>query len=251
MPADGDSYWRGTNISTWHSDDLISFDDGHLVTVAPKDKRDDPEWVTWAPEWIENPAPSGGDEFVLFWSGGHFNESSLKNIWAATIDKDFNEDSLSEPFVLLDAGYTTIDGDMVRSEEDGKYHLFFKDERGSNDFDTDDKAVRHVSSDSPLGPFNVDDISDLLSPTLTEGPSAFIVPSPGQGEAPYRMYYDCFMNGRYGVSESWSLDSGWESVGESSCDGFGTSVDFPDGTRHGSVVCVTEDELAAIKGYWN
>ena len=248
MPADGDAYWRGTNISTWYSKDLISFDDGHLVTVM-QDKLDDPDWVTWAPEWILNPDPSGGDEFVVFWSGGGFEDTSLKNIWAATIDKDFNEASLSEPFVLLDAGYTTIDGDMV-VDENGKYHLFFKDERGSNDFDTDDKAVRHVSSDSPLGPFNSEDISDLLSPTLTEGPSVFIVPSAGPGEAPYRMYYDCFMNGRYGVSESFSLDSGWASVGDSSCDGFGTSVDFPDGARHGSVVCVTDEEFQNIKEHY-
>ena len=126
-----------------------------------------------------------------------------------------------------------------------------KDERGSNDFDTDNKAVRHVSSDSPLGPFNPDNISDLLSPTLTEGPSAFIVPCPGDGEAPFRMYYDCFMNGRYGVSESYSLDKGWTSVGESSCESFGTSVEFPDDTRHGSVVCVTNVELENLKNYYN
>ena len=111
--------------STWHTADLISFDAGHTVPAAPKDKQDDPDWVTWAPEWIENPHPEGGDEFVVFWSGGHFEETSLKNIYAATIDKDFNPDSMSEPSVLLDAGYTTIDGDMVRSE-DGRYHLFFK-----------------------------------------------------------------------------------------------------------------------------
>ena len=179
-----------------------------------------------------------------------FSQStSLKNIYAATIDSDFTPSSLSSPFVLLDAGYTTIDGDMVKTE-DGKYHLFFKDERGSNDFDTDDKAVRHVSSDSPLGPFDPEDISDLLSPTLTEGPSAFVVPSPGDGDAPYRMYYDCFMNGRYGVSESYSLDKGWESVGDSSCDSFGTSVEFPQGARHGSVVCITDEELKKLKDFY-
>ena len=214
------------------------------------DKRNDTNWVTWAPEWIANPNPVGGDEFVLFWAGGHFDETALKNIYAATIDKDMSQESLSEPFVLLDAGYTTIDGDMLRSSEDGKYHLFFKDERGSNDFDTDNKAVRHVSSDSPLGPFDPYEISDLISPTLTEGPSVFAVPRSGEGDAPFRMYYDCFMEGRYGVSESNFLDKGWESVGDSSCKSFGTSVSFPDGARHGSVVCITDEELANIKKHY-
>jgi hypothetical protein len=257
-------YWRGTTISTWSSPDLISFNDAQTLTVFP-DKADDPEWVTWAPEWIENPDE---DNILLFWSGGHFNSTyvrrfdrsspppphtlarrALKNIWAATIDVSFDASTLSAPFKLLDAGYTTIDGDMVKDADD-VYHLFFKDERGSNSFDTDDKAVRVVTSKSPKGPFNADEISDLLSPTLTEGPSAFIVPNPAEGEAANLMFYDCFMNGRYGVSESDFLDKGWASVGDSSCDGFGDSVSFPDGARHGSVVCVSEDEMTKILEHW-
>jgi len=77
MPAEGESYWRGTNFSTWHTDDLITFQEGHTVTASPSDKTDDPDWVTWAPEWIENPNPKGGDEFVVFWSGGHFEVREL------------------------------------------------------------------------------------------------------------------------------------------------------------------------------
>ena len=109
------------------------------------------------------------------------------------------------------------------------------------------KAVRVVRGSSPVGPFRNASVSDLLTPHLTEGPSVFTA-TLGEGGGPqtYRMYYDCFVDDRFGVSESSDLLT-WASVHGTNCSTYGSELAIPPGAHHGSVVCVTGAELARLQ----
>jgi len=145
-------------------------------------------------------------------------------IWAAETT-DF--ESLSEPEVFLDPGFTVIDATVTFHE--GEYLLAVKDERGANSLDTDGKDVVVARATDGGGPFRP--LSDPVTPAPVEGPTTY------RAGGEWRMLYDRFLEDRYGASRS-ADGHDWAVADD---------VAVPEGVRHGSVLAVGADVLAGLR----
>jgi hypothetical protein len=139
-------------------------------------------------------------------------------IWQVTTH-DFR--TFSQPSLSFDPGYNVIDATIVA--HGGAYLMAFKDERGENRFGTEHKAIRVAVARHAEGPFA--EISELVTPPLTEGPTLF------RRDDEWVMFYDHFMDGYFGASAS-TDGRVWRSITE--------HVRFPAGPRHGGVLEIDE-----------
>ena len=146
-------------------------------------------------------------------------------IWNMTT-RDFKTYTPSQLF--FDPGYCVIDATVGYHE--GKYLMAFKDERGENRAGTGFKAIRVCIAPTARGPFS--EISDLVSPSLVEGPTLF------RANEQWVMLYDYFMDGRYGASVSHD-GLHWKIAAE--------TMTFPDGPRHGSVLEIPDEVGAKLR----
>lgn len=213
--------WMAGSIVHASSQDLIHWPDQELVPVmgAVLGTKN-----CWAPECFYDAA---GDCYRVIWSSTVKEDSpdalhSDHRIWGATTT-DFH--TYSPAHLFFDPGYNVIDASVVAF--DGWYWMAFKDERGENRFGTDYKAIRFCRSRTGGGPWT--EISELITPALTEGPTLF------HCEGRWIMLFDHFLQDFFGAMES--LDCiHWSAVGG--------ETSFPEGARHPTVIEV-EDELAA------
>jgi hypothetical protein len=129
---------------------------------------------TWAPEFFTDPA-SGVHH--LIWSsivdpsnpppiGAWADPVMRQRIWTSRTT-DFIR--FTPPEVFFDPGYTVIDATVVRDGEG--FLMAYKDERGRNDLDTDNKTIRFARFARPGAPFEHLDAAVPFSPV--EGPSLF------------------------------------------------------------------------------
>lgn len=216
----GYGYASSEDGAEWHNE--------RFIKVAGPDMEYDFANV-WAPElYLE------GDSLYVLWS------STLKEDYVPPKDSakwwtsvwnhrmyyhattDFENFTPTRPF--WDPGFNAIDG--VVYQTDSLYYLFFKDERKSG------KNVLMAESKSFTGPYeNQKDVAYKL----TEGAI------PVSTDSAFVLYYDYYheYNGyRYITTrdmKTWSDEVLPEKVG------------FDDVFRHGSIVKITEDELAVMK----
>jgi hypothetical protein len=184
--------------------------------------------VVWAPELVYDEEKK---RWLVAWSSevaGKFEETKGQakvnhRLYYATTT-DFKK--FSEPQILLDPGYPSIDATFLRAE--GKYHLFFKDERDN----PSKKQIRMASAPSPEGPYG--NVSDALTVTRVEAPCATRIGDD------YMVYFDEYRWGRYGAIRSRDLER-WTDVSK--------LMSFPEGMRHGSVIAVPrETGVRLMKG---
>lgn len=243
LVASAGNFGKADRIHYWNlslQSGLASWGGGAIPRVM------EPEPSTqncWAPEWIYD------DErrmYLVFWASQTAG-ALYKRIWGRWTENfvDYPED----PFVLLDAGYDTIDANMAKLDN-GSRLLFFKDERGNcchpDPLHKGFKTIRHALSTAGVGHFPAASISPSLSPQLTEGPELVEFPNP-TGKR-YLLYYDCFMQQHYGISASDDLLN-FTAVDNSSCDDYGRHIHMPTEhgpPRHGSFVRISETELAVL-----
>jgi hypothetical protein len=176
----------------------------------------------WAPEWFFD---EQADEYFLLWSSSSsahgWQESRL---WYART-RDFQ--TFSAPRVLLDPGYSVIDGTIVK--EDNTYFLFFKEEMFGYHHG-ERRAIRLATSDALDGPYMIE--TEPVTSVITEGPSVVRQPNSGQ----WLLLYDYCMSNDYGASISTDLRSWQEARG----------IEFPLYARHGSVFEVSPAELQTL-----
>jgi len=137
--------------------------------------------------------------------------------------KDF--ETVSETQLFYDRGFNVIDGTLVK--EDGKYILFLKDE------------TRHPAEKN---------IRVATSNQLTKGYSKASEPITGdywaEGPTPVKIgehwvvYFDKYTERKMGAVRSSDLEN-WEDISD--------QIDFPEGTRHGTVLKVPESVLENLK----
>ena len=219
--------WRSRSIGHCASPDLVRWGEQSLlpVMVSVPECRN-----SWAPECYLDRATG---EYRLIWSstvaGEDRSDSWQHRIWSATT-ADFAH--LSPPQVLFDPGYQVIDATVTW--DGARYVMIYKDERGTNRPDTDNKAMRVAVSLHAGGPFEVLP-AGLVTPHLSEGPTVFRA-----GER-WVMFYDLFMAHRYGASASDDLVH-WTDVS--------ADVAFAPGARHGCVIPVPAADLAGLRAAW-
>ena len=209
--------WTSRYIIHALSDDLLDWTGMEALPVM----ADIPGALnSWAPEVFNDP---DRDLYRLIWSStvstGENRGERDHRIWSAETE-DFRNYSGSS--IFFDPGFNVIDATVCR--EGNTWVMAFKDERGTNVRNSPYKAIRICSSKQDC--FSFTDISDTITPPLTEGPILF------RCHGRWMLFYDHYMDGRWGASVSVDLES-WIDITK--------GVKFPAGPRHGSVLEVDEE----------
>ncbi len=222
--------WASAHVVHATSLDLISWSS---QTLLPLMKDVSHAQNAWAPEFFVDESLGN---YHLIWSSvvesdreettrDWQNIGQDHRIWHCTT-QDFK--TFSSPAVFFDPGYSVIDATVHCCE--GRYLMAFKDERGSNDLETEHKCIRLTTFSSPDGTFS--EPSEPVSPSSVEGPAFF------RREDKLIMIYDHYLEGRYGAAES-SDGVRW----------LPTNVVLPSGMRHASILELpTSDRSLLAKG---
>jgi hypothetical protein len=208
--------WKEDGFGYARSKDLIHWSEQRFIPVT-RGALAEGVYNTWAPElFVDEPRR----RFLIVWSSTRRSQKEKDHRMYVMTTQDFRE--FSEPKLLRDPGYRCIDGTILR---DGDRHvLFFKDERD------DQKVIRMARADRPEGPYGSP--SDPLPGDGVEGPSAIRI----GGDV--IVYVDHYRSPRhYGAFRSRDLVY-WEDIA--------SQVSFPGGHRHGSVLRISEEQLARL-----
>lgn len=207
--------WKSRNIGYARSTDLVEWTGEKLIPVMehlPETEN------CWAPEIFYDTARKA---YRIIWSSTVGEGPRNHRIYSA-VTTDFQ--TFTEGRLFFDPGYNVIDATVKDMGE--AYFMLFKDERGTNEQGTPNKAIRSCSlrkdgNDRPeSGP-----ISELLTPALTEGPSLF--ETVWEGKKEWIMLADGFQDKSYTAFRSADLIR-WEPT-----EG---RVRLPQKPRHGSVM---------------
>jgi beta-xylosidase len=187
----------------------------------------------WAPELFYD-----GDEkkFLIFWAStipgrfsdtDHTGDDGWNHRIYATTTADLK--TFTPTRLFFDGGFNVIDATILKAR--GEYYLIVKDETKS----PVKKNLRIARSTSAQGPYR--QISGPISTNWVEGPSAIQV-----GED-FLIYFDHYAAPLYyGAIRSRDLIH-WEDVS--------SKVEFPKGTRHGTVLRVSEETIAKLSNSSN
>ena len=134
--------WDNYGIDLLKSDDLIhwtsvTFDyrKGTSIFSNPQDKSVYKDWSTinrvwapqifWDPDYVWENGERGG--YMIYYSMLNRPEEQYDRMYYSYADKSFTR--LTQPKLLFDWGYATIDAD-INLLADGKYHMLIKKEGG-------------------------------------------------------------------------------------------------------------------------
>ncbi len=217
------------------SDDLVHWRHSKInLSRQYAEHFGDAYWV-WAPQTIyDRKAKKLMIYFTLQRTGD--GRKSLTTYYAYA-NKDFT-DFESEPKVLFNAKYGSIDNDII--EHDGKYHLFYK----GNTKDADGKEIKNgiqqAVAKSLRGPWKEDfKYLDAYADTRTgvEGSGVFKLNDRDE----FVLMYDLYSSGRYEYQTSKDLVHFTEQPQSFRKDFF---------PRHGTVMSVTAEELDRLQRRW-
>lgn len=218
--------WWDQGVGYANSKDLINWSEQMYIPVMEKFEG---AKNTWAPELFYD---SKTKTFYIFWSStieGAFNdektasEGGLNHRKYYVTTKDFK--TFSETKLFFNPNFCVIDGAIMKKGKD--YHLFVKNEN----LTPPEKNIRVTSNNKPYD-FPIEVSEPITGNYWAEGPSPLQV-----GEYVY-VYFDKYMEGKYGAVRSKDMKS-WEDVSD--------QITFPVGTRHGTAFEVSEDILNALK----
>jgi hypothetical protein len=217
--------WSDRTIGYAHSTDLIHWSPQVAIPVM----RDEPTARNcWAPEVVYDETKKS---FIIFWATtipGRFpqsdgsSESDYNHRIYCTTTADFR--SFTPTKLFYDGGFNVIDATMLRVK--GKFYLIVKDETLKP---VAKKNLRMASSDRIDGPFT--DLTPPFTESWVEGPTVI------QIGGDFLVFYDCYTRHRYGAVRSNDLQN-WEDIS--------AKISFPAGSRHGTVLAVPSDIVAAL-----
>lgn len=220
--------WKEKGIGYASSEDLTHWSEQKFIPVMKheKDARN-----CWAPEVFYD---DDSEQYMIFWSTtipGRFPETEK------TGDSDYNHRmyfvttkdfvKFSKTQLLYDQGFNVIDGTLAKEKD--KYILFLKDE------------TRHPAQKN---------IRVATSSELTKNYSEASAPITGdywaEGPTPVKIgdywvvYFDKYTNHSMGAIRSKDLKT-WEDISD--------QIEFPQGTRHGTVIKADASVLEQLKKY--
>lgn len=218
--------WEDQGLGVAHSEDLIRWSEQQFVPVMahePKARN------TWAPEIIWDPQ---NEQYVIYWAStipGRFPETAdtgdngLNHRIYYTTTKDF--ESYSDTRLFYEPGFNLIDSTIIHTGDE--YVMILKNETRH----PAEKNLRVARSESLYGPWT--EPSEPFTPegVWVEGPTLL-----NKGDATI-VYYDEYTNKRYGAMRTTDFKT-WEDISD--------TVNFPEGTRHGTVFKVSKGELDAL-----
>jgi hypothetical protein len=222
--------WNERGIGYASSDDLMNWSEQRYLPVM----EHEPEAKNcWAPEIFYD---KSSKQYLIFWSTtipGRFpeTESSGDNGYNHrmyyVITRDFT--TFSETKLFYDHGFNVIDGTLVKDK--GKYVLFLKDETRH----PAQKNIRVATGIKLTGPYSRPS-EPITGNYWAEGPTTVVVNK-------YRVvYFDKYIDHQMGAVRSKNLKN-WEDISH--------RIEFPKGTRHGTVFIVRRDILERLKSFQN
>lgn len=219
---------KSRDLVNWtHS--TVHFPDKYKGTMYAKVNR------VWAPETIWD--PQAGKYMVYFSLLTSDRSIPYDKVFYCYANEDFT-DLEGEPVYLYDRGSATIDMDIVFNEQDGLYHAFYKNE-GEGGICKVTAQTLTAADGEPLG-------SQWSSPSGTLQQTNVAVEGAGVfkliNEDKWILMYDCYTSGYYQFCESTDLTQ-FTFVRNTYTSGAFTP-------RHGTVIPVTDAEVAAINDYF-
>ncbi|MGV8136339.1 MAG: glycoside hydrolase family 43 protein [Mangrovibacterium sp.] len=216
--------WNGKGIGYASSGDLINWSDQQYIPVM----EHEPDALNcWAPEIVYD---KGLDRYMIYWSttiqgrfaqGDTMGDAKYNHRLYYTITRDFK--TFSETRLLYDEGFNVIDATIQKAN--GRYYMFLKDETKR----PVKKHIRIAASDSLTGGYRL--ISKPITPDWVEGPTVTKV------DDYWVVFYDEYTRHHMGAVRSKDLQN-WEIITD--------SINFPQGTRHGTIFKVKERILEKL-----
>ena len=218
--------WGEKGIGYANSTDLVHWSEQKYLPVmhhVPNARN------CWAPEvYYDNES----SQYIIYWattipglfpdtdsSGDNGNNHRIYY----TTTKDFLEFSGTE--LLFDQGFNVIDATLQKA--DGRYIMFLKDETKRP---TPEKNIRIATSSHLLGEYSK--ASEPITGNWVEGPTAI------KTERGWIVYFDRYTNHEMGAIVSKDLTH-WTDVSD--------QLSFPEGTRHGTVLKVSQRILDGLQ----
>jgi len=217
--------WNDKGIGYASSKDLVHWSEQQFVPVM---QHEEGARNCWAPEVTYDEATRN---YVIYWATtikGKFPETQSTadaaynhRIYYVTT-KDFK--TYSDTKLLYEPGFNVIDATIQR---DGKrYVMFLKDETR----EPAQKNLRVAFSNSLTGPYSKASVP-ITGKYWAEGPTAIKL------DKQWLVYFDKYTEHKYGAVQSTDLQT-WTDASD--------KVQFPKGTRHGTVIRVSEKELNTL-----
>ncbi|MCM3724885.1 glycoside hydrolase family 43 protein [Neobacillus cucumis] len=217
--------WNSEYIMCYDSADLTTFENSRLLRLNTDGMH------AWAPEVFFDKELG---KYGIFWSG-----NTDRNRIYVNYTEDFV--TISEPILYFDPGYNVIDAAI--EEHDGKYYMYFKDERTPAEAPLSGKRMKGAYSSS-LEPrsFDLNEYTQPIGEPMIE--ASIVIKKYGANK--WFLYGDCYypVNGRMFVWETDDLSRGnWTPLDR-------RDYNPPLNAKHGSVVRVTKSELERLLDYW-
>jgi hypothetical protein len=212
--------WNEKGIGYANSKDLENWSKQLYIPVMAHEKGC---LNSWAPEINYDEA---SQQYMIYWSTtipGRFPEtddqgdSRYNHRMYYVTTKDFK--TFSDTKLLYDKGFNVIDGTIKKYDEE--YVMFLKDETR---YPKPEKNIRIAKANSITGEYSKASYP-ITGDYWAEGPTVL------KKDGKTIVYFDKYANHKYGAVESMDLKT-WEDVSN--------KIEFPKGTRHGTVFKVKE-----------
>ncbi len=226
--------WWENNIGIAHSDDLINWSE---QTILPVMAHEPDVLNSWAPEIFYDDET---EEYIIFWSSavpGKFLETEDRGDIRSTLGVGINHrvyftktkdfETYSDTSLFYDGGFVSIDGSLLKDGD--RYVMFIKDETKRPE---PMKNIRIATASHAQGPYS--EASAPFSPegVWVEGPTAIKI------DDMVYVYYDAYMEHKMIGARSKDLVN-WEDLSD--------QINFPEGTRHGTVFKVDRETFEKLK----
>lgn len=217
--------WTDKGIGYASSKDLIHWSKQEFIPVMEKKEK---TRNTWAPEITYD---NKSKKYMIYWAStieGKFletksdEEKGYNHRIYYTTTKDFKK--FSKTKLLYEPGFNVIDASIVK--EDNKFVMYLKDETKN----PVQKNIKIAVSKKLNGPYS-EAGNPITGNYWAEGPTAIKIDND------WVVYFDKYTLKKYGAVKQTA--KGWEDISE--------QISFPSGTRHGTVIKVSEEEIAALK----
>lgn len=217
--------WTDKGIGYASSKDLIHWSKQEFIPVMAHEEK---TRNTWAPEITYD---QKSKKYMIYWAStieGEFpetqstEEKGYNHRIYYTTTKDFKK--FKKTKLLYEPGFNVIDSSILKDENG--YIMFLKDETKV----PVQKNLKIATSKKLEGPYSKAS-EPITGNYWAEGPTATKI----NGE--WVVYFDKYRDHKYGAVKQTS--KGWEDISD--------QVSFPKGTRHGTVIKVSADVIAALK----
>jgi hypothetical protein len=218
--------WGEKGIGYASSEDLVHWSEQQYIPVM---EHEPAARNCWAPEVFYD---EGSKQYLIFWSTtipGRFPETEsggdpgYNHRMYYVTTKDFKK--FSDTKLFYNQGFNVIDGTLVK--EKNKYILFLKNETRT----PPEKNIRIAISRKLTGEYSKAS-EPITGDYWAEGPT------PVKIGKYWIVYFDKYVDHQMGAVRSTDLKT-WEDISE--------MVDFPEGTRHGTVFKVSEKVFNKLK----